>query len=77
MKRFKEYNPEQNYLIAFNSQEAFPPGSFEYFIIEILDQIVDENLFYPEKIDKGGPEAHNPKTILGVLFYGYSKAIYS
>jgi len=75
MKRFKEYNPDQNYLISFNPKEAFPPGSFEYFIIDILEKIVDESVFYPEAKDKGGPEAHNPKAILGILFYGFSQSI--
>ena len=77
MKRFKEYNPDQNYFISFNAREAFPVGSFEYFIVEMVGKTVVEEEFYFEKIDKGGSEAHNPKAILGILFYGYSKGMYS
>ncbi len=77
MKRFKEYNPQQTYLISLNPEETFPSGSFENFIVSIMEKIVDEDEFYPEKIDKGGSEAHNPKAILGTMFYSYSKGAYS
>ncbi len=77
MKRFKEYNPDQNYLISLNPRETFPSGCFENFIISILDQIVNEEDFYPKKEDRGGAEAHNPKAILGIMFYAYSRGIYS
>ena len=77
MKRFKEYNPNQNYFINLVPEETFPSHSFEYFIVTTIDQIVDEKDYYPDEMDKGGPEAHNPKAMLGVLFYAYSKGVYS
>jgi hypothetical protein len=66
MRRLKEYNPDQHYLISFDPQKAFPVGSYEYFIVDLVKKIVDEKKFYPEKEDKGGSEPHNPKAILGV-----------
>lgn len=77
MKRLKEYDVDQNYLISFDSQKFFPKGSYEYFIADVLKTIVKEDEFYPEEIDKGGAEAHNPKAILGILLYGFSKGIFS
>ncbi len=50
MKRFKEYNPQQTYLISLNPEETFPSCSFENFIVSIMEKIVDEDEFYPEKL---------------------------
>jgi len=49
MKRCKEYNPGQNYLISFNPKIAFPMGSFEYFIVDVIEKTVKEDEFYPKK----------------------------
>ncbi len=77
MKRFKEYNPEQTYLISLNPEETVPPNSFEHFIVNMMEKVVKEDEFYTAEIDRGGAEAHNPKAILGIMFYSYSKGLYS
>jgi hypothetical protein len=56
MRRLKEYNPDQHYLFSFDPQKAFPVGSYEYFIVDLVRRIVDEKGFYPEKVGYTTPD---------------------
>ena len=52
MERFKEYNPDQSYFINLDPKIYFPLGSYERFIVDMLENIEISN-FYPQD-DKGG-----------------------
>ena len=76
-KRFIDYNIDQNYMIPLDTTKAFPEGSYPRFIVQIIEQCVNEITFYPDETDKGGAAAHNPKAILSLLFYGFSQGVFS
>ena len=76
-RRFKEYQPWQSRLIMFSSKQFFPVGTFEHFVVDTINTI-DISLFQEkEDVDKGGPDEYHPRSLLGIIFYGYADGIFS
>jgi hypothetical protein len=64
MERYKKYEPDQTQLLLVNPEVLFPRGSFERFLIDIINQIDFNNDEDGE--DKGGETPYNPKSLLVV-----------
>jgi len=78
MARYKPYDLRQDKLIQVRYADQIVAGSFEY----ALDRIVEEHLdlsvfdrFY--RNDQTGRTAYDPKILLKVVLYAYSKGIIS
>ena len=76
MARYKPYDLRQDKLIQVRYADQIVPGWFEY----TLDRIVEEHLdlsvfdrFYSN--DETGRAAYDPKILLKVVLYAYSKGI--
>ena len=76
MARYKPYDLRQDKLIQVRYADQIVPGWFEY----TLDRIVEEHLdlsvfdrFYSN--DETGRAAYDPKVLLKVVLYAYSKGI--
>jgi transposase len=75
MDRYRSYEPHQNQFLPINSGELFPSGSYERFLVDII-QNINERIIDSEE-DKGGETPYNPKALLGIIFYSYSNGIFS
>jgi len=75
MTRFKNYSPDQLMMMSLNLSDTYPEGTFERFLVEMLQEI-DTNGFYDYE-DKGGESPFNPKSMLGIIFYGIIRGEFS
>jgi transposase len=76
MARYKHSDAEygQGQFLTVNLQEQLLPGTYEYMLDDIIEHIIDTSVFdLKYKNDETGASAINPKALLKLVFYGYSK----
>jgi transposase len=62
---------DQPFLLPPDLRDWLPDGHLAWFILDVVDQL-DLQPFYRQHRDDGhGHPAYDPKTLLGVLLYGY------
>ena len=71
MRNFRPYEPEQMMILPFDTAKYFPEGTFERFLVKIIDKI-DISGFYSDEKSKGEIPI-NPRSLLGIIFYGITK----
>src|SRR5215212_6615227 len=65
---------DQPFLLPPDLRDWLPQGHLAWFILDVVDQL-DLTPFYLAHRDDGhGHPAYDPKTLLGVLLYGYCQA---
>ena len=74
-KRYKLYEPEQSVFFTFIPEKSFPPGSFERYLVDTINQL-DLSSFNKAE-DKGGETPYDPRALLGIIFYSYCKGCFS
>ncbi|MBN1969669.1 MAG: transposase [Candidatus Delongbacteria bacterium] len=75
MNRYKPYEPHQNQLMPICCDDLFPCGSFERFLVDIIEKIDFD--ISDEEQDTGGETPYHPKALLGIIFYGYANGVFS
>jgi len=74
MARYKPYNLKQDKLIPLSYADQIVPGSFEYALGEIVEEHLDLAAFERRyRNDQTGRLAYDPKALLKIVLYGYSK----
>jgi transposase len=76
MKRFKEYDIRQSYLLPPSPQEWLPADHVAYFIDNVVDQFDLTEVFAGYEGTKGQPPYH-PEMMVRVWLYGYCVGIRS
>ena len=77
MARYKEYSYEQEILLAVSLKRQILPGTFEYtlnFLIDDMDLSVFDMHYNNDEV---GASAYDPAILLKVILYAYSKGIIS
>ncbi len=78
MARYKPYDLKQDKFIAVSYTDQIVAGSFEHALNEIVEQHLDLGVFEARyRNDRTGRLAYDPKVMLKVVLYGYSKGIIS
>jgi transposase len=78
MARYKPYNLRQDKFIALSYADQIAPGSFEYALNEIVEEHLDLSVFERRyRNDETGRLAYDPKVLLKIVLYGYSKGMVS
>jgi transposase len=78
MAVFKEYDCRQNLMLPIVLTEQLLPGSFEYTLNELVETEIDLSVFNKlYKNDTTGAPAWNPKIMIKLILYCYSKGIVS
>jgi transposase len=68
---FLRAHRDQPFLLPPDLRDWLPTGHLAWFILDVVDQL-DLAPFYRQHRDDGhGHPAYDPKTLLGVLLYGY------
>src|SRR6266496_3778296 len=68
---------DQPFLLPPDLRDWLPAGHLAWFILDVVDQL-DLQPFYRQHRDDGhGHPAYDPKTLLGVLLYGYCLGVRS
>ncbi|MBI3389968.1 MAG: IS1182 family transposase [Deltaproteobacteria bacterium] len=78
MARYKPYNLKQDKFIAVSYADQIVAGSFEHALNEIVEEHLDLAVFEQRyRNDDTGCLAYDPKVLLKIVLYGYSKGIVS
>lgn len=74
--RFKEYNPDQMYLLPPSLKEWLPQNHLAYFVSDVVDQLDLSVIMkaYEEGSRRGQP-AYHPAMMVKLLFYAYSAGV--
>jgi len=78
MARYKPYNLKQDKMIPLSYADQIVAGSFEYALNEIVEEHLDLTVFEQRyRNDATGRLAYDPKVLLKIVLYGYSKGMVS
>jgi len=76
MPKYKSYNYAQEMMIPVNLERQLVPGSLEFAIHYLVDQEIDLSGFEARfKNDEEGRPAYDPRILLKVVLFGYSRGI--
>jgi transposase len=78
MARYKPYKYNQMVMVPISFQDQLEPGTLEYTIHELVEHHVDLSVFNSRyQNDNTGARAINPKLLLKVILFAYSRGIIS
>jgi transposase len=76
MARYKEYSYEQGQLIPISFEAQIIHGSFEWALNDIVDNVLDLTVLDGRFCnDETGAPAYDPKIMLKIVLYAYSRGI--
>jgi len=78
MARYKPYDYNQLMMIPVSLEEQLVPGTLEYAIHHVIEERIDTR-FLDERFcnDETGRSAYDPKVLLKIVLFGYSRGIIS
>ena len=78
MARYKPCSYAQGKFIAIRFDKQIQPGTFEYTLNHLIDHELDVSIFDSRfKNDQMGAPAYDPKILLKIVLYAYSRGIVS
>ncbi len=78
MARYKSYSYDQGILLPVHFDRQILPGTFEYTLNYLIDNELDLSVFDRRfKNDETGAPAYDPKILLKIILYAYSRGIIS
>ena len=78
MPRYKAYNYDQLVMIPISLENQLEPGTLEYTINELVENKLDLSVFEGRyQNDETGATAINPKILLKVILFAYSRGMIS
>jgi len=70
-KRFREYNPDQLYLLPPDMKEWLPEDDLVYFVMDVVGALDLSPIYRTYDHSKGGQPAYNPTMMVSLLLYSY------
>ena len=78
MARYKPYSYKQGKFISVFFEKQILPGTFEYTLNHLIDNELDLSVFNDRfKNDETGATAYDPRILLKIILFGYSRGIIS
>lgn len=76
MAKYKNEDFSQKQLIAASLEEQLMPGTLEFAIHTLMETRMDISIFdHRYKNDETGRRAYNPKTLLKIILFAYSRGL--
>jgi transposase len=69
--RYREYEPEQMYLLPVSLREWLPESHLCYFIRDVVRQLDLSEIYQSYDNSQGGQPPYHPLMMTGLLFYAY------
>lgn len=69
--KFRDYEPDQLYLLPPNLREWLPDGHLSYFIGDLVDQLDLTSIYESYNGSQGGQPPYHPLLMVKLLFYAY------
>ena len=77
MAKFKRYDYSQKVLIPLCLEQQLVPDSLEFAIHTLIETRMDMSVFDSNyQNDETGRSAYNPKILLKVVLFGYSRGLF-
>jgi len=78
MARYKDYSYDQGVMVPITFKDQIVPGTFEHALNHIIDNELDLSCFETRyKNDETGAPAFDPKILLKIILYAYSRGVIS
>ena len=78
MAKYKPYNYDQLVMLPISLEDQLEPGTLEYTINELVEKNIDLSVFEERyQNDDTGATAINPKVLLKVILFAYSRGVIS
>jgi transposase len=78
MARYKDYDYSQRVLVPVCLEEQLMPGTLEFAIHTLVETRMDTSIFdHRYNHDDMGRLAYDPKILLKVVLFGYSRGLIS
>ena len=78
MAKYKHYDYSQSKMIPVSLQDQLVPGTLEFAIHTLVDERIDTSIFDERyRNDETGRLAYDPKLLLKVVLFGYSRGLIS
>jgi transposase len=78
MAKYKVYNYDQMVMIPISLEDQLEPGTLEYTINELVEKNIDLTVFEGRyQNDETGATAINPKVLIKVILFAYSRGMIS
>jgi len=78
MAKFKPYNYDQLVMLPISLEDQLEPGTLEYTINVLVENRIDLSVFEDRyQNDETGATAFNPKVLLKVILFAYSRGMIS
>ena len=78
MAKFKPYNYDQMVILSISLQNQLVPGTLEHTIHTLVEKHIDLSVFDGRyKNDNTGATAINPKILLKIILFAYSRGLIS
>jgi transposase len=78
MARYQHYDYAQTVMVPISLEKQLLPGTLEFAIHELIHRRVDTSIFESRyKNDESGCAAYDPKILLKVVLFAYSRGIIS
>ena len=78
MAKFKPYNYDQLVMLPISLKDQLEPGTLEYTINVLVENHIDLSVFEGRyQNDETGATAFNPKVLLKVILFAYSRGMIS
>lgn len=74
---YRRYEPGQIVFIQYDPHVMYPEGSYERSLVDLLARINIENFWGRESQPKRGKVPYHPCAMLGIIFYGITKGVFS
>ena len=76
MKKFRNYNPDQEYLLPPAPRDWLPAGHLAHFIDDVVDEL-DLSAIYAAHDEERGQPPYHPRMMVKVWLYGFAQGIRS
>jgi len=77
LKRFRDYDPEQPYLLPPAPVDWLPDGHLAFFIHELMDHLDLSRIYADYDPEAGGRPPFEPRMMVAVWIYAYAVGIRS
>jgi len=78
MAKYKPYSYAQGAFIPVHFKHQIQPGTFEFTLSRLIDTELDLSIFDSRfKNDENGAPAYDPRLLLKVVLFAYSRGITS
>ena len=77
MRPYREYTPDQAFLVPPSLAELMPEDDPVFFLCEVITQRLDLGAFHATYRCERGQPPYDPALMIGLFFYGAMQRIYS